>query len=100
MLPSGCGDDVLATMAPAWVDEPLPADTGPLSPDRLTVPTEAVLAGPAGRPAFGTVVVVVVLVLLACRTERPVGGEHALGHRARADAQARRRPTALPRHSS
>ena len=68
------GGGVLATMALPWAEDVLPAKTGPLPPDWLTVPLGAVLAGPAGRPALGTVVVVV----LECEETGPIGGEHAL----------------------
>ena len=60
------GDDVLATMV-LWAAEVLPADTGPAPPDWLTVPMGAVLAGPAGRPALGTVV-----ALLECEETGPL----------------------------
>ena len=43
-------------------------DTGPVPPDWLTVPIGAVLAGPAGTPAFGTVVA----VLLECEETGPL----------------------------
>jgi hypothetical protein len=63
-----CGDDVPATMALPCAEEVLPADTGPVPPDWLTVPMGAVLVGPAGWSALGTVVV----VLLGCEETGPL----------------------------
>jgi hypothetical protein len=62
-----CGDGVLATMVLPAAEERLPADTGPLPPVWLTVPMGAVLVGPAGWAAVGTVVV----VLLGCEVTGP-----------------------------
>lgn len=64
-----CGDGVLATMALACAEDVLPADTGPVPPDWLTVPMGAVLVEPAGSPALGTVVVV---VLPGCEETGPL----------------------------
>jgi hypothetical protein len=65
---AGRGDDELATMALPWAEEVLPANTGAVPPDWLTVPMGAVLVGPAGRLALGTVVV----VLLGCEETGPL----------------------------
>jgi hypothetical protein len=62
------GDGVLATMALPGAEEVAPAETGPVPPDWLTVPMGAVLVGPAGWPALGTVVV----VLLGCEETGPL----------------------------
>jgi hypothetical protein len=66
---AGCGDGVLATMALPWPEDVLPAETGPVPPGWLTVPMGAVLVEPAGRPALGTVVVV---VLVGCEETGPL----------------------------
>jgi hypothetical protein len=63
-----CGDGVLATMALPCAEDELPAETGPVPPDWLTVPIGAVLVGPAGWPALGTVVV----VLVGCEETGPL----------------------------
>jgi hypothetical protein len=63
-----CGDGVLATTVLPWAEEVDPADTGPVPPGWLTVPTGALLVGPAGGAAFGTVGV----VLLGCEETGPL----------------------------
>jgi hypothetical protein len=63
-----CGGGVVATIALPWAEDVLPADTGPVPPDWLTVAMGAVLVGPAGWPALGTVVV----VLLGCEETGPL----------------------------
>jgi hypothetical protein len=62
------GDGVLATMVLPCAEEVLSADSGPVAPGWLTVPMGAVLVGPAGSAAFGTVVV----ALLGCEETGPL----------------------------